>query len=230
MTKHPYILTLMKAMGIAIEVNLVSGEVLGDFPDPRVHPALAFFKSGGLIVLGSDDPGIYGNEYFTVDWYLAFMSWGLDLADMKKLALTSLTHSTMPQWESEALFEEKWRPMWNDYISSVYLEACDASLNTSTPSFARILPRMGPVETTVRVQVFGKHFERAICREHRIKCRFGDHESEVAEYLTNQELVCVVPELGRSDVEDGETVSVHVSLDGQMYFDTGEQYTFYYDG
>jgi hypothetical protein len=126
------------------------------------------------------------------------------------------------------MIEEKWRPLWNQYISNVYDEACSATLDTVTPTFARILPRTGPVNRQVRVQVFGKNFERGICNEGNIKCRFGVHESVGAEYVTNQEVVCIVPKLNRWLVDDGETVAVSITFDGTEYFDTGEEYTFYH--
>ncbi|ELU04955.1 hypothetical protein CAPTEDRAFT_218760 [Capitella teleta] len=227
MTKHPFILALMKERDIAIEVNLVSGEVLGDFPDPRVQPGITYFRSGGPVVLGSDDPGIYGNDFFTVDWYQAFMSWGLDLADMRKLALTSLTHSGMSKMDSSEAIESKWKPMWNQYIATIYDEACAATLDAVQPSFARILPRTGPMFKSIRVQIFGKHFERGICNEESIKCRFGDIESVEAKYITNQEITCVLPKMKPNEVTDGQSVAVSITFDGTEYFETGEVFTFY---
>ena len=47
------------------------------------------------IVLSGDDPALFGYDEVTVDWYEAYMAWGLNLGDLKKLALNSLT----PQWD-----------------------------------------------------------------------------------------------------------------------------------
>ncbi|ELU08414.1 hypothetical protein CAPTEDRAFT_24934, partial [Capitella teleta] len=115
--KHPYLLQLIDERNIAVEVCPVSGMVLGYFPDLRSHPAIFHFRNGGKVVIGSDDAGSFGFDHFTVDWYDVFMSWGLDLKDLKQLALNSLQYSAMDESEKTEAINNKWTPLWNAYIA-----------------------------------------------------------------------------------------------------------------
>ena len=85
--KHPYLLNLIKEQGIAIETCPVSNQILGFVADLRNHPAVNYIRHGIPIVLGPDDPGTFGYDHFTIDWYEAYMAWGLDLLDLKNIAL-----------------------------------------------------------------------------------------------------------------------------------------------
>ena len=62
----------------------------------RSHPAINFYRSGLPIVIAGDDPGSFGYNELTVDYYMAFMAWGLNLADLKIIANNSLIYSTVP--------------------------------------------------------------------------------------------------------------------------------------
>ncbi|KAK2193588.1 hypothetical protein NP493_11g04015 [Ridgeia piscesae] len=93
--KRPYLLKLLKQRRVAIETCPTSNHLLGYIPDLRNHPAVHYIRSGIPVVLASDDPGSFGYDHVTVDWYQAFMAWGLRLADLKLLALNSLRHSGM---------------------------------------------------------------------------------------------------------------------------------------
>lgn len=97
----------LKEKEIAIEVNPVSNMLLGYVYDQRTHPAITFLRYGVPVILGADDPGSFGYNEFTVDWYLAFMAWGLDLVDLKQLAKNSLEYSAMSDSEKGLAFQ-KW--------------------------------------------------------------------------------------------------------------------------
>ena len=45
--------------------------------------------------------GTFGYDSFTVDWYEVFMAWGLDLAELKQLAMNSLRYSSLTDEEKE---------------------------------------------------------------------------------------------------------------------------------
>jgi adenosine deaminase CECR1 len=216
--RHPYLLQLIEERNVAVEVCPVSGMVLGYFPDLRSHPGIYHFRNGGKVVLGSDDAGSFGFDHFTVDWYDVFMSWGLDLKDLRQLALNSLTQSAMNDTEKDDAINNKWQPLWIKYIEDTKTEACAADLATETPTFARLLPRYGPQTGNNVVHVFGRHFEWGICKD--IKCFFGGVESTAAQYITNQHIACTAP-----GSADPSTVSVSVSFDG-VEFDTEETYEY----
>ena len=75
---------------ICIEISLASNKVLNYVEDVRMHPGINYMRSGLRIVLSGDDPGTFGYNELTVDYYLAFMSWSLDLKDLKQLALNNI--------------------------------------------------------------------------------------------------------------------------------------------
>jgi len=108
--KHPLLMEIVKARGIAIEVCPISNQVLGFVSDLRTHPAVYYIAAGFPVVLSPDDPGIMQHS-LSHDFYTAFMAWGLDLRSLKQLAINSLVHSAMnPDEKRRALdaFSRRW--------------------------------------------------------------------------------------------------------------------------
>ena len=219
--KHPYLLEVIRKRGIAIEVCAVSNQMLGYTPDIRNHPALHYFRSGIPIVFGADDPGTFGYDNITVDWYDVFMAWGLDLADLKTLAINSLNYSAMSVAQKQVAIEQKWQPMWNRYIAATKSVACSRQYTETPPIFARLLPRAGAISGTTKVHVFGRHFQSAICKN--LLCKFGAIISTSAHYVSNTHIICLAPDT--SGTNPG-TVSVTVALDGSNFFTTGLNFTY----
>ena len=46
-----------------------------------------------------------GYDSFTVDWYEVFMAWGLDLAELKQLAINSLKYSSMTEEDKRVRYK-----------------------------------------------------------------------------------------------------------------------------
>ena len=218
--KHPYYMKLLRERDIALEICPISNQILGFYPDHRAHPAINYIRSGNPVVLGSDDPGTFGNDLFTTDWYNAFMAWGLDLSDMKLLATNSLKYSSMTESQKTDAMERKWLPLWNRYIEDIKKEACARNF-TSTPSFANIHPKFGARQSKTLVNIYGNNFERGICK--KIQCKFGDHVTD-GWYLSNQLVQCVSHDRGND--RSTETVDVSVSFDGQKFYSTGSSFTY----
>ena len=66
------------------------------------------------VVLSPDDPGIMRHS-FSHDFYEAFMAWGLDLRDLKQLAMNSLLYSAMsPEEKRRAL--ASWKGRWEVFV------------------------------------------------------------------------------------------------------------------
>lgn len=66
---------------------------------------------GVKVSISPDDPGFFDNPGVTLDYLVAYIAWGLDLTDLRKLALNSLDHCTLPQNEKDEIrvfFEYKW--------------------------------------------------------------------------------------------------------------------------
>ena len=189
--KHPYLLNLLRERDVAVEICPASNQILGYIPDLRNHPGINYYRSGVPVVLGSDDPGSFGIDSFTVDWYEVYMAWGVDLADLKQLAINSLNYSSLTGDEKTTAINVKWQRKWDAYIQSVMSEACSTNLEQHTPSFASILPSSGSLDGGTPIHIYGRHFERAICKG--VVCRFGDDILVPGEYLSNQHITCVSP-------------------------------------
>lgn len=51
--------------------------------------------------ISPDDPGFFDSPGVTLDYVVAYLAWGLDLADLKKLALNSLEHAAVSEEQKE---------------------------------------------------------------------------------------------------------------------------------
>ena len=222
--KHPYMLNIIKERNVAIESCIVSNQILGYMADLRNHPAIHYIKQGIPVVLGSDDPGTFGYDHFTVDWYEAFMAWGLDLIDLRNLAVDSLRHSSMTEEQVDVAINTQWQPTWNAFIANITEEACSA-VYEEEPIFGSILPQEGPMNTLTRVHIFGRNFEKAICQSRQ--CRFGGSEGgEVTAlyYISNNHIICESPQIV---TPDNTAFPVYVSFDaGASFYSTGQNFTY----
>ncbi|CAF0982894.1 unnamed protein product [Didymodactylos carnosus] len=90
LAKRPDMYQYIRDRQIAIEICPASNQILGYVADLRNHPGIVYHRSGIPIVLAGDDPGSFGYNYLTVDFYLASMAWGLNLADLKQFAWNSI--------------------------------------------------------------------------------------------------------------------------------------------
>ncbi|ESO01160.1 hypothetical protein HELRODRAFT_134508, partial [Helobdella robusta] len=117
--KKPYLMQLLKKMKIAVEVCVISNQILGMDADLRNHFGQILYKNGVPIILSPDDPGTFGYDNFTTDWYQAYTGWGLNLGDLKQLAVNSLTYNGMTDEERKIAIEQKWRPSWEAFVNEV---------------------------------------------------------------------------------------------------------------
>lgn len=169
------------------------------------------------VVLAPDDPGSFGYDGVTVDWYAAYISWGLNVGDLKQLALNSLKYSAMSDSEKNDAINNYWMPSWNEYINKMKNLACsrnflaEALIEFRSVTFTQVLPQSGTAG--IKIHIFGRNFEVAICK--KPKCKFGDSVVEVV-YLSNRHLMCTVP---TCQTCNSAGVPVSVSLDGTNYED-----------
>ncbi|XP_052769350.1 adenosine deaminase AGSA-like [Mya arenaria] len=205
--KHPYLMQELKERRIAVEANPVSNMLLGYVTDQRHHPAMTYIRSGIPVVMGADDPGAMGYNEFTVDWYEAFMAWGLNLKDLKQLAINSLTYSTMNQSERKAALQ-KWQRAWDTFITDLKSEACSLQTSSPDPGVFRIFPNAGPLNEVTKVRVFGRNFHRAICKN--IVCQFGG-KNTTGEYVHTTMVKCPTP----------DTYSKSQTIEFKISFDSG---------
>jgi adenosine deaminase CECR1 len=114
LVRHPLLMETVRERGVAIEVCPISNQVLGYVPDLRSHPAVAYINAGIPVVLSSDDPGLTRHT-LSHDFYEACLAWGLDLRDLKQLALDSLRHSAMGP-EEQARARASWEKRWAGFV------------------------------------------------------------------------------------------------------------------
>jgi adenosine deaminase CECR1 len=117
LVKHPLLMEMVKTRGIAVEVCPISNQILGFVPDLRNHPAVSYINAGLPVVLSSDDPGIMRHS-LSHDFYVAFMAWGLDLRDLKQLAIDSLVHSAMNSEEKRKALAA-WSRRWDVFVQQL---------------------------------------------------------------------------------------------------------------
>jgi hypothetical protein len=174
-------------------------------------------------VLSGDDPGAFGYNDLTVDYYLAYMAWGLDLYDLRVIANNSIQYSlssAATKLEGYAKFNLEWR----DFIETAYARICgslsplDANVDDRQLNVSDLLPSYGPSDTATEITIYGYGFEIALCEE--IYCNFEDVQVEAVLAGLGQ-IRCSTP-IGF----DADTVvKVSLQIDDVMY-DTGFVFKF----
>jgi adenosine deaminase CECR1 len=110
---------------IPLEVCPLGSQILGLAPDLRNHPAGGYLRRGVPCVIGSDDPGVFGYEGLSYDFWAAMVAWKLDLRALKKLAINSIDYSAMNPQEKENVMSA-WNKRWSTFIGLVLDEATKA--------------------------------------------------------------------------------------------------------
>ena len=114
-------------------------------PDIRNHPAINYYKSAIPIVLAGDDPGSFGYNELTIDYYLAFMGWGLSLYDLREIANNSMRFSSISDnLKSDGLL--KFENEWNSFINSLHMNICsNLTINLDRIIMKKMYPPYGPI-------------------------------------------------------------------------------------
>merc|ERR1712146_230256 len=99
----------------AVECCPISNQELGYVQDMRDHPAAVMMAAGVPLTISPDDPAVLGYNSVTHDWWLAFVSWELDLVGLKQLAVNSIEHSALDSARRRKLYNT-WERLWNDWV------------------------------------------------------------------------------------------------------------------
>lgn len=86
-----------KGSPFALEICPISNQMLRYTPDLRMHPANLLLHKGVQCVLANDDPQIFGNSGLSYDFLSAFLSWDLDIWQIKQLIVNSVLYSSVPE-------------------------------------------------------------------------------------------------------------------------------------
>ncbi|EGG22670.1 adenosine deaminase-related growth factor [Cavenderia fasciculata] len=117
LTKHPLLMDLVKQNNIGIEVCPISNQVLEFVANFRAHPAFALFNEGLPITINNDDPAIYGYSGISFDFYEVTVGWGLNIQQLKQLAINSLAYSTYFDDQEKNATITAWESKWEDFIN-----------------------------------------------------------------------------------------------------------------
>lgn len=210
--KHPYLMELMKMKKIPVEVCVVSNQLLGYTHDLRQHPAQLFHKMGIPVILSPDDPGLFGYDEVTLDWYEAFMGWsGLNLGDLKQFAINSIKYSGMNEEEKQLVIDGVLREKWERYVDDVSKRACEEIFASALPRFEKLFPMHGSLARVSNIHILGFNFEEALCR--RVWCRFGNTSYVVTKgtYASNQHLICKTPTLESIKQLDSLEIPIYIT-------------------
>ena len=84
-----------------IEVSPISNQILGYVSDMRNHPARVLLANNVNISINSDDPGVFGYDGISYDFWMAYLNWDLTVKDLKKLIFSSIEFSSLNSSEKQ---------------------------------------------------------------------------------------------------------------------------------
>jgi adenosine deaminase CECR1 len=87
--------------------------------DLRNHPARVLLANGVPCSINSDDPGVYGYDGLSYDFWVAFMAWDLDVAKLKKLITNSIVYSSLSE-EAKKTALTHLSKEWNNFVEASY--------------------------------------------------------------------------------------------------------------
>ena len=111
LAKSKNLIQMVKENNVCIECCPVSNRILGYCSDLRCHPTRGLLAQGVKVSISPDDQGFWDAKGVTLDYVLAYLAWGLDLADMKALCMNSLEFASISEEEKESIrefFDYKW--------------------------------------------------------------------------------------------------------------------------
>ncbi|MFL5748868.1 MAG: adenosine kinase [Niastella sp.] len=115
----PDIMQRVKAADNLVEVSPISNQELNYVSDLRNHPARVLIANGVPCSINSDDPGVYGYDGLSYDFWVAFMAWDLDVAKLKKLITNSIIYSSLSEEEKKTALTHLSKE-WNNFVVAAY--------------------------------------------------------------------------------------------------------------
>ena len=84
---------LEKCKDVCFEINHISNILIGFRDDTRISSATVLMSLGYALTINPDDPGKFGYEDTTVDYFSAFISFNWSLKELKLLGFHSINHA-----------------------------------------------------------------------------------------------------------------------------------------
>ena len=97
----PKLMEKVKQNQNLIEVSPISNQILGYVSDLRNHPARVLLANNVNISINSDDPGVFGYDGLSYDFWMAYLNWDLTVKDLKKLIFNSIEFSSLNSSEKQ---------------------------------------------------------------------------------------------------------------------------------
>lgn len=91
--QHPDLIEICRKKQICFEKNPVSNIILSYVRDPRVATGPLLLGLGVPITINPDDPGKFGLEDNTMDYFVTFISSNWSLKHLKLIGLHSINHA-----------------------------------------------------------------------------------------------------------------------------------------
>lgn len=84
----------------------------------RWHPVRSLMAHGVPVTISSDDPTFWDYKGLNLDFTYAFISWQLDLKDMKQLAINGIKQSSISNEQKYKLLN-LFKKDWDSFINSM---------------------------------------------------------------------------------------------------------------
>lgn len=118
---YPELIKMVKEKNILVEINPLSNQILGYVDNLKNHPGRILLKHGIQCSISSDDPGVFGYEGLSYDFWSIFIFWELDLRSLKKLVFNSINYASL-NTEEKNIHLQKLESKWNKFVSNSLLE------------------------------------------------------------------------------------------------------------
>ncbi|KAN0037302.1 hypothetical protein ACTFIV_002643 [Dictyostelium citrinum] len=117
--KHPLLMDLVLKNDIGIEICPISNQILQYVSDMRAHPGLDLLNRGLPVTISPDDPAIFNYGGLSFDFFEVTYSWGLNLQQLKQLAINSINHSNTFNQSEYNLLYNAWEVKWFNFIDYI---------------------------------------------------------------------------------------------------------------
>mgnify|MGYP000843922910 CR=1 FL=1 len=96
---------LKQCKDVCFEISHISNILTGLRDDARISSAPVLMSLGYALTINPDDPGKFGYEDTTVDYFSSLISFNWGLKELKLLSIHSVNHSICSEEERKRLLE-----------------------------------------------------------------------------------------------------------------------------
>lgn len=106
---------------VCFEISHISNILTGLRDDTRISSAPVLMSLGYALTINPDDPGKFGYEDSTVDYFSSLISFNWGLKELKLLGIHSINHAICSEEERRRLlesFNQRWDSWVNELIQN----------------------------------------------------------------------------------------------------------------